>query len=207
MKNFYRSCTCIFIAMALLLSQACQPVETLPPVASNAAILAFGDSITHGAGASPDESYPAVLERLTGRRVINAGVPGEVTAAGLARLHDVLEQEKPALMILCLGGNDMLLHLDQRQTADNLRAMVRMTLEHGVEVVLVAVPAVDVTLTPPPFYKQIAEEFMVPCETKALPRILGKRTLKSDHIHPNAAGYKQLAEELYTLLKRSGALK
>lgn len=196
----------IFVAMALMLLQACHSVEKLPPLASDAVILAFGDSITYGTGAAPGESYPAVLERLIGRRVVNAGVPGEVTAEGLARLPGVLEQERPALMILCLGGNDLLRHLDRQQAADNLRAMVRLAQERGVAVVLIAVPDINLTLSPPPFYGEIAREFKIPCEEKALPRILGKHSLKSDHIHPNGAGYAKLAQALADLLKRSGAL-
>ena len=197
----------VFIAMTVLLLQACPDEEKLPPLASDAVILAFGDSITFGYGAAPGESYPAGLERMIGRHVVNAGVPGEVTADGLTRLPGVLEREKPALMILCLGGNDLLRHLDQRLAADNLRAMVRLALEHGVSVVLIAVPAFNLTLSPPPFYDEMAKEFKIPCERKALPRILGKRSLKADQIHPNAAGYQQLAEALSSLLKKSGALK
>ncbi len=196
----------IFIALAFLLLQSCHSVEKLPPLASDAVILAFGDSITYGTGAATGESYPAVLERLAGRRVVNAGVPGEVTAEGLARLPGVLEQERPALMILCLGGNDLLRHLDRQQAADNLRAMVRLAQERGVAVVLVAVPDINLTLSPPAFYGEIAREFKIPCEEKALSRILGKHSLKSDHIHPNGAGYAQLAQALADLLQRSGAL-
>jgi lysophospholipase L1-like esterase len=73
-------------------------------------------------------------------------------------------------------------------------------------VVLVAVPAPDLSLSPPPFYAEVARESNVPCEQKTLARVLGKRALKSDYIHPNAAGYQQLAKALAALLKRSGAL-
>ena len=169
-------------------------------------ILAFGDSITYGTGAAPAESYPAVLERLTGRKVVNAGVPGELSAAGLQRLPELLAQEKPALLLLCHGGNDLLQHLDRQATADNLRAMVRLAREQGVAVVLVSVPAPDLSLSPPPFYAEIAKEFRIPCAAKTLTRILGKGSLKSDYIHPNATGYRQLAEDLAKLLTKRGAL-
>lgn len=193
-------------ALLTLLVLACSPAAKLPMLAPEAVVLAFGDSITAGTGAGEGESYPVVLGNLIGRRVVNAGVPGEVTAEGLARLPEVLEREKPALVILCHGGNDLLRHLDQRQAADNLRAMIRLARERGAAVVLVAVPAPDLSLSPPPFYGQLARELGVPCEQKALTRILGKGSLKSDHVHPNAAGYRQLAEALAALLKRSGAL-
>ena len=196
---------CLLVSSVFLLP-ACSPAAKLPLLASDAVILAFGDSITAGTGAGAGESYPVVLGNIAGRRVVNAGVPGEVTSEGLARLPEVLEREKPALLILCHGGNDLLRHLDQRQAADNLRAMIRLAREREVAVVLVSVPAPDLSLSAPPFYAEVAKEFGVPCERKALTRILGKRSLKSDYIHPNAAGYRQLAEALHVLLKRSGAL-
>jgi len=193
-------------ALLVLVVQACSPVAKVPVLAPDAVIMAFGDSITAGTGAGEGESYPAVLGNIVGRRVINAGVPGEVTAEGLARLPELLEREKPALVILCHGGNDLLRHLDQRQAADNLRAMIRLAREKGAAVVLVSVPSPDLSLSPPPFYDGVARELGVPCERKALARILGNRSLKSDYIHPNAAGYRQLAEALAALLKKSGAL-
>ena len=96
----------------------------MPRLARDAVILAFGDSLTFGTGAAFTESYPAVLELLVGRRVMNEGVPGEITGERLARLPEVLEREKPALL--------------------------------------------------------------------------------SDSIHPNAAGYRRLAESIASLLKKSG---
>ena len=103
------------------------------------------------------------------------------------------ERDKPALMILCLGGNDLLRRLDQKETADNLRSMVRMAREHGVAVVLVSVPTPGLILSPPSFYREIALEFRIPLEGKTLSSILGERALKADYIHPNGAGYRVFA--------------
>jgi acyl-CoA thioesterase-1 len=185
---------------------ACTASPRLAALPPDAVVLAFGDSITYGTGASPDESYPAVLARLTGRTVINAGVPGEVTAEGLARLPGTLEKYHPALMILCLGGNDFLRRLDERQAADNLRGMVKLAREKGVAVVLLGEPKLGLDPAPPAWYREIAREFDAPYEGKALQRILTKKALKSDYIHPNAEGYRVLAEGIAALLKKSGAL-
>lgn len=196
----------IILGACAFLLIACSTAEKLPPIPPDGVILAFGDSITFGSGANPEESYPGVLEKLISRRVVNAGAPGEVTSEGLKRLPDILERERPALLILCHGGNDMLQHLDRKATADNLAAMVRLAREHGVPAVLVSVPAPDISLSPPGFYAEIAEEFHIPLEGKALPRILAKGSLKSDYIHPNSAGYRMLAEDLQKLLEKSGAI-
>lgn len=201
--NFYYA---VLLIAALCLIAACSKSPQLPPLAADATILAFGDSLTSGYGAGEVESYPVVLAQMTGRKVINAGIPGEVSADGLLRLPEVLEREKPALLILCHGGNDLLRHLDQRQLVDNLRGMVKLAREKGVAVMLVAVPSPDLSLKPPELYVGLAKELNLPLESKALAQIMRKSSLKSDHIHPNAAGYRKLAESLFSLLYKSGAL-
>lgn len=170
-------------------------------------VLAFGDSLTYGTGAAPAESYPAVLARLIGRRVVNEGIPGEVTAQGLARLPEVLQREKPALLILCHGANDLLRGLGRQTAAANLRAMIRLARDKGSAVALIAVPSPGLVLSPAPLYREVARDLGLPLEEKALTTILSSRNLLSDPIHPNAAGYRLLAESVATLLTRNGALK
>jgi acyl-CoA thioesterase-1 len=202
-----RTCLCVvMILVVAMLPAACSRTPQLPLLAADATILAFGDSLTAGTGAGEAESYPAVLARLSGRKVVNAGVPGEVSAGGVQRLPELLERERPALLILCHGGNDLLARRDQRQIADNLRAMIRSAGERGVPVLLVAVPSPDLMLKLPGLYEELAGEFRIPIERRALAHILGKGSLKSDHVHPNAAGYRLLAEAVAELLKKSGAL-
>ena len=192
--------------ISFCLLAGCTQRAKLQPLAGDGALLAFGDSLTYGTGAAGNESYPAVLEQLTGHKVLNYGIPGEISADGLARLPGVLERKKPALLILCHGANDLLRRMDPRQAAENLRGMIRLARDRGIGVLLVAVPAFNLSLSPPKFYSEVAAEFNIPIEAKALPRILGKVSLKSDYVHPNAAGYRQLAEALASLLKKSGAI-
>lgn len=186
---------------------ACSSGTKLPRLASDAVVLAFGNSLTYGTGVEPAESYPAVLEKLIGRKVVNAGIPGEVTSGGLSRFPEVLDKEKPALILLCHGGNDMLRRLNQQHAANNLRAMIRLARERGVSVVLIAVPSPGVSLSPPPMYREIATELKLPLEEKILATVLADGSLKSDYIHPNAAGYRRMAEALSILLKKSGAIE
>ena len=195
------------IITSAFLMAACSSSAKLPRLASDAVILAFGDSLTFGTGATPAESYPAILEGLVGRRVVNSGVPGEVTGEGLSRLPEVLEREKPALMILCHGGNDMLRRLDRKQTANNLRAMILSARDRGVAVVIIAVPSPGLSLSPPQFYREMATVMGLPIEEEALTKVLSDGSLRSDYIHPNAAGYRRLAESIATLLKKNGAVK
>jgi acyl-CoA thioesterase-1 len=202
-RNKFLAPLLLTIATFILLT-ACSSGAKSPRLAGDAVILAFGDSLTYGTGAAPDESYPAILERLVGRRVVNSGVPGEVSAEGLSRLPGVLDTEKPALLILCHGGNDLLRRLDQKQIAGNLRAMIRLAQERGVAVVMISVPSLGLSLSPPEYYREIATEMKIPLEKKALSTILSDRSLKADYIHPNAAGYRKLAELVTELLRKSG---
>jgi len=194
------------ILIAVLLS-SCSSQPELPRLSPDATILAFGDSLTYGSGAKREESYPAVLSRLAGLEVINAGIPGEVTSAGLARLPDLLDEFQPQLMILCHGGNDMLRKQDLAVTADNLRSMIRVARQQGVSVILIAVPRPGLFLSPPEFYQQVAEEMGVPIEIDVLSELLSDRSLKSDTIHPNSEGYQMIAEALFQLMKDAGAVR
>ena len=192
---------------ALVLLAACgAKTPALPRLAPDAVVLAFGDSLTFGTGASEGQSYPAVLEGLIGRKVHGAGVPGEVSAAGLARLPSALDYYQPQLLILCSGGNDFLRKLGKQQAAANIRAMVRVARDRGVAVMLIAVPEPGLFASPPDFYRDIAKELGIPYEGDALAKILRDNELKSDLIHPNAKGYALLAQAVAGVLKQSGAI-
>ena len=207
--NFKRYNVSVFLLTAVLLLvglAACSSPIKLPRLATDAVVVAFGDSNTFGTGADPQESYPAVLEKLIGRRVINAGVPGEVTASGLSRLPEILEREKPALLILCHGGNDLLRGMSEQQAADNIRAMIRIAKQKGIVVVMIAVPSPGILVSPASLYGEIAKELNIPLEEETLSLVLADGSLKSDYIHPNAAGYRRIAEALATLLKKNGAI-
>jgi lysophospholipase L1-like esterase len=198
-----------FVAFAFgatLLAACGDRPPPLPRLEPEAVVLAFGDSLTHGTGAAQSESYPAVLERLIGRKVVSAGVPGEVSATGLNRLPEVLEQTQPKLVILCHGGNDFLRKLPEAQPAANVRAMVKLARDKGVEVVLVGVPKLGLTASPAGFYADIAQEFRIPYDGDVLKTVLTDNALKSDWVHPNAKGYARIAASLADLLKRAKAL-
>jgi lysophospholipase L1-like esterase len=194
------------LALAVLVAACSAGQPRLARLAPDAVVLAFGDSLTAGVGANPGESYPARLEALIGRKVLSSGVPGETSAAGLARLPAALEEAKPQLVILCEGGNDFLQKLDEAQAASNLRAMVRLAQSHGAQVVLIAVPKLGLLPSPADFYATIAKELAVPNEETALKKILTDSSLKSDLVHPNAAGYARLAEAIAALLRKTGAV-
>jgi acyl-CoA thioesterase I len=179
----------------------------LPPLAEDDVILAFGDSLTHGTGAGSAESYPAVLQSLIGHSIVNAGVPGETTAQGLKRLPAVLDQYAPRLLLLCLGGNDMLRRIPQQETADNLRAMLKLARHRGTAVALIGVPVPRLFSGAPAFYADIATEFDLPYEGEIMNEVLKDPSLKSDPVHANGDGYRRVAEAVAELLRESGAIR
>lgn len=192
-----------FIALVLC---GCGDRPRLEHLPTDAVVLAFGDSLTFGTGASEDESYPAQLERMIGRRVVRAGVPGEVTAQALARLPEALDEHAPRLLLLCIGGNDFLRRLGNEQAERNVRAMVKLARTRGIGVLLIGTPEPGFSVSPPAFYAGIAAEYRVPYEGAIIGEVLKDRSLKADPIHPNARGYKLIAERLADTLKQSGAI-
>ena len=169
-------------------------------------VLAFGDSLTYGSGAAEAESYPAQLESLIGRRVVRAGVPGEVTAQALERLPGALDEHAPRLLLLCIGGNDFLRRLGKEQAERNLRAMIALARRRGIDVLLIGTPEPGLLRSPPGFYSAVAKELHVPYEGGVITEVLKDARLKSDPIHPNAAGYRLIAERVAAVLKKNGAL-
>ncbi len=180
---------------------------TLRPLADNAVILAFGDSLTFGTGAnSQTESYPAVLQQMTGLTVINAGIPGEISQEGLLRLPKILEETKPDLVVLCHGGNDLIRKLGNEQLKNNLDSMISLIKESGAEVLLIAVPRFSITLTVPDLYTELATVYNLPVELTIIPELERNNAMKSDTIHPNAMGYKLLAERIRRLIDNAGGI-
>jgi lysophospholipase L1-like esterase len=193
------------VALLLLLT-ACGGGPELSRLPPGAVILAFGDSLTYGTGADEERSYPEQLARRIAHPVVRAGVPGEITAQGLERLPGVLEQVRPALVILCHGGNDILRKVPHDQTAQNLRLMVRMVRDAGAQVVMLGVPRFGLFAATADFYFEVARGEGVAMEDGILPEVLRDNALKSDTVHPNAAGYARVAQAVEALLRDRGAL-
>ena len=194
----------IFLIAGVLAS--CSDNAKLQALDANSTILAFGDSLTYGTGTSRNKAYPAVLERLINRKVINAGVPGEISKNGLARLPGLLEKHHPRLIIICHGGNDILRKLDLSKTRNNIQQMINLARQNNSEVMLIGVPEFGLFLNTVPIYQALADENHVPIANNILGDIIGNNSLKSDHIHPNTQGYQLLAENINIVLKQSGAI-
>lgn len=195
------------ILVLLLLTQiACSEQTMLNKLNQSQPILAFGDSLTFGYGAPSNKSYPAVLESISGFRVINAGINGELSNEGLNRLTLLLDTHQPQLLLLCHGANDMLQKRNLETMKSNLEAMIILAKERNIDVLLVAVPNTNILLTPLKQYQEVADAMQVPLENELMSDILGQPSLHSDLIHPNEMGYQRMAEKIYQSLIDLGAI-
>ena len=194
----------IFVVSLLLAS--CGDTARLSPLATDATLLAFGDSLTSGVGVPVQQSYPAVLAQLLDLNVINAGKAGEVTAEGKDRLIALLKENSPDLVLICHGGNDFLHRLPLAETEKNLREMVSQAQSLGIEVVLIGVPEPGIWGKAPDLYRRVAREFNVPFDDEMLGKLETDSSMKSDPVHLNKQGYQKLAEQVAALLAQAGAV-
>lgn len=190
--------------LLLPLLASCRPAPTLRQLSANSTVLCFGDSLTAGTGAEADEAYPARLGKILGCRVVNEGVPGETVMGGARRLPGALAKHRPQLVVLCLGGNDLLRAAEEDVVEDELASMVRAIKAAGADVVLFAVPSPGIVLRPARLYRRVAKAEGVPLEEDAITEILSTHSLRADAIHPNAAGYAILAERIAAVIRGAG---
>ena len=164
-------------------------------------VMAFGDSLYAGYNVKQDESFPAQLEKALSARglnvqVHNAGVSGDTTAAGLQRLAFALGglPRKPDLVILGLGGNDMLRGISPEQTQSNLKAILDELKKRDIPVVLtgmIAAPNLgqDYASKFNPIYPALAKQYDAGLYPFFLDGVITDKALMlPDGIHPNPKG-------------------
>lgn len=197
------------LLLAAVLLAACGKAKE-PALPAGSTVLALGDSLTEGYGVAREEAWPKLLADKSGWTVVNGGVSGDTSAAALQRLPALLDQHRPALVLIALGGNDMLRHLPEAETTANLARAIALVRAQGAKPVLLATPnpsllgAVFQHLRPPAFYRRLAEEQQVPLIEDALSDVISDPQLKADQLHPNAAGHALLAEKIYQALQALG---
>lgn len=178
-------------------------------------IVALGDSLTAGYGLKPGADYPARLAaalRTSGHDVTveNAGVTGDTTAGGLSRIAWVLDGgEKPVLVIVALGANDMLRGIDPAETEKNLRGILTILQKRNIPAILFGMRAA--MNLPVPFrsrfdtiYTKLADEFSVPLYPFFLDGVaLNPALNQNDGIHPNEHGVDIMVERTLPYILKS----
>jgi len=177
------------------------PITNARPRGSQ--IIAFGDSLTAGQGVAPGERFVSLLSKEFGVPILNAGVSGDTTASALERLDGDVLRRDPKVVILELGGNDLLQQVPHAATERNLAAMIARTQERGAAVVLVAVGGPLGIGGMGPVYRRLAAKYHTALVKNILSGILGDPELMADQIHPNAAGHRIIAQRIAKELRRA----
>jgi lysophospholipase L1-like esterase len=195
------------------LTAACgrSPSHTALPAGTR--VLVLGDSLAAGYGLSPEQAWPALLEKETGWSVENAGVSGNTTAQGLERLESRLAAgDLPAAVFVLLGGNDMLRRVPEAETRANLTETIRQIREAGATPILIAVPRPSLAgamlqgLDDAAFYAELAEANRVALIEAVIADVLSDPALKLDRLHPNADGQQEVVRRFVEVLREIGLL-
>jgi acyl-CoA thioesterase-1 len=193
--------------MLLLLAS---PVRAGAPAETRRTVVFLGDSLTAGLGLPLNQAFPSLIEaRLRSEhrpwKVVNAGVSGDTTAGGLARL-DWIYKQKVEVLVVALGANDGLRGIPVEQTEKNLRAILHRAKKEGSRILLAGLRLPD-NFGPQAqgrfaaIYPRLAAEFRVPLMPFLLEGVAMESGLNQpDGIHPNAAGARKVADHLWEKL-------
>lgn len=206
----WKKFVCLLAAAALAACGDDKGREAALP--SGSVVLALGDSLTQGVGASAQEAWPVLLAAQSGWQVINGGVSGDDSAQALARLPALLEEHRPALVLVSIGGNDFLRRQPEGATRANIDAMLAMIEARGSRAVLVGVPALGLgaALGMPSdhaLYADLADKHKVALLSGAWGDVMRDSRQMSDQVHPNAQGYAAFAARLQAFLRAQGFLR
>ena len=159
-------------------------------------IVAFGDSLVEGIGASHANDWVSLLSNRYAVPLINQGKKEDTTRSAQARLeHDVLHHD-PLLVILLLGGNDIIFRIPKKETFSNLGTMIDRIQTHGAGVLLVGVRGGILADAFEGHFQDLAEKKTIPFIANVLEGILDDTRLMSDQLHPNDAGYRMIADRI-----------
>ena len=188
-----------FIFLPLILCLGCS-AKPLNMDNTGRTIVAFGDSLTYGTGAELQESFPALLGKMLNMPVINLGVPGDTARAGANRKEQI-SRHNPYMVLIEFGGNDAMRGRPFAETKAAIEEIIDYVQSLGAIAVVVDTGG-NFKMSPyTKMMKQLAKDkkaFFVPAIMEG---IFYKTHLKADSVHPNAAGYKLIAEKVYKKIK------
>lgn len=162
-------------------------------------VIAFGDSLVAGYGASQGQDFVSKLSSTTGIPIRNLGRNGDTSASGLARIQDVLEA-KPDIVIVLLGGNDALQRTSPAETERNLTSVLDALTAANIRPILVGVIGGFPTDPYAPMFKRLADRVDASYVPNILAGLIGNEEYMSDAIHPNSDGYTRMAARIQPLL-------
>ena len=187
-----------FFAVGFVVSQGCAKNPAGP--SGSLQVVAFGDSLTYGIGTTGGNDFVSVLSGRLGISIVNAGLPGDTTGSALNRLDGSVIARKPKIVIVLLGGNDLLQGVPVQQRVTNITTIVQRIRAAGAAVLLVGLgdPPLDPFDGALPALGTSTSSTYVPA---ILEGIYGVPSLMFDSIHPNNAGHAIMADRLEAPLR------
>lgn len=186
-------------SVIVLLSCAKKEIKNTNSKGKN--IVCFGDSITFGYGVKPGEDYPTALSKLVNMPVLNMGIDGDTTSEAIKRIDgDVLDRD-PYLVIIEFCGNDFLRKIPKEVTVNNIREMVEQAQSKGAMVAIVDVSAGMFLQEYRAAFSKLAKDTNSIFVSGILSGIITNPSMKSDFMHPNAQGYKLVAQKIHLAIK------
>lgn len=165
-------------------------------------IVAFGDSLVQGVGATEGNDFVSLVSVQIGQPIVNLSKSGDTTRSALTRL-DLVLAESPRVVILLLGGNDYLQRIPKEETFANLGTIISRLQEKGAAVLLLGVRGGALRDTYETDFTELARTYKTGYVSNVLDGLLNDRTLMSDAIHPNNAGYNIIADRVTKELRKS----
>ncbi len=165
-------------------------------------IIAFGDSLIEGVGASSSENnLVSLLSKKIGRPIINLGVSGNTTADGLDRLSE-LDKYNPKVVILLLGGNDHLKKVPIDTTFNNLEKIIKDIQDRGAVVVLLGIRGGLISDKFESDFEDLRDKYQTAYVSDVLGGLFGNMQYMSDAVHPNNLGYEKIVERVHPVLSK-----
>ncbi|MBW8865762.1 MAG: arylesterase [Acidobacteria bacterium] len=197
--------------LTLVLASALVASAGVPRQSPRARIVVLGDSLASGRGIGADNAFPAVLEKKVKDEglefeIVNAGISGDTSSGALRRFERLLDDDVRVL-VLELGANDGLRGVPVAQVKTNLGRMIEAAQARRIAVLLCGMEALpihgwDYSVAFHNVYGELAKKYDVPLVPFILMNVIGNRDLmQPDHAHPNAAGARAIADNIWPYLK------
>lgn len=165
-------------------------------------IIAFGDSLVQGVGASSkDKNFVSLLSYKIGRPITNLGISGNTTKDGLSRLTE-FDDYKPKVVLLLLGGNDYLRKVPIEETFINLGKIIEDLQDRGAVVILLGVRGGIIGDNFDTEFEKLEKKYKVAYVPDVLDGLITNPKYMSDAIHPNDAGYAKIVDRIYPILNK-----
>lgn len=198
---FILFCGAVFISIKAFSNS--YPIENIETLESkkDKSILAFGDSLIQGVGATKDNDFISLISKEIGKPILNQGKSGDTTKSAISRIESAINTN-PDIVIVLLGGNDYLRKIPQEETFANLKIIVDKFQANKSVVILLGVRGGLLKDNYHDKFAKFAKSEGVIFIPDVLDNILGDSKLMSDAIHPNDAGYEKIAEKVLPEVKK-----